>query len=314
MINGRLINILIIIITMYYNICAPKKYDKENKTCFSTEQLIEMAAAYNRYLTKSKFDPNKKQTFGNAELINIKSNKKYLLSELKKRFENICNGNEICITHQAFMNEIVKEMRDDIENNTFRANGPDDPKEWLSTSDIDNIMSQYEKIYPHFKFLGAVPLNCDELSFYSLSKLNFEKYFNSNINCIGTIFNLDRYGQPGSHWVALFIDISKGKIYFCDSNGKPPIDNIIQIINNFSQFYKNKTGIDAIYKYNNKSYQLDNSECGVYSCNFIIRILAGENFEDITNNALSFKEINSCRNVYFRNMPSKYNPHPKCDP
>lgn len=296
------------------NICAPKKYDAKNNTCFTLDQLVEMAKAYNRFLTKSKLNPYNKQTYGNANLIDIKSNKKYLLFELKKRFETVCNGDEVCITHQAFMNEIVGEMRDDIKNYTFRTVGPDNPKEWLSTGDINNIMLQYEKIYPDFKFFGAVPLNCDELNFCSLYNLNFEEHVNNNINNIGIIFNLDRYGQPGSHWVALFIDLPNGKIYYCDSNGKPPIDNIFQIIIQFEKYYKNKTGKNVVYKYNNKAYQKDGSECGIYSCNFIIRKLAGERFDDIINNALSFQEINSCRNVYFRNKPSKYNVHPKCDP
>jgi hypothetical protein len=299
---------------MNANICAPKKYDAENNTCFTLEQLIEIAGAYNRYLTKDKLNPIKKQALGNANIIDIKSDKKYLLNQLKKKFETVCNGDEICLTQQAFMNEIVKEMRDDIDNHTFRSNGPNDPKEWLSTFDINNVMSQYEKIYPHFKFFGAVPLNCDELAFCSLYKLNFQKYLADGITSIGIIFNLDKYGQSGSHWVALFIDISNGKTYFCDSNGKPPIDNIAQIISQFKQYHKNKTGNDVTYKYNTKPYQKDSSECGIYSCNFIIRKLAGESFDDIINNALTFQEINSCRNVYFRNAPSKFNPHPKCDP
>ncbi len=51
------------------------------------------------------------------------------------------------------MNEIVGEMRESILNDTFRAEGPASATEWLSTIDINNIMSQYEKVYPHFKFL-----------------------------------------------------------------------------------------------------------------------------------------------------------------
>ena len=65
---------------------------------------------------------------------------------------------------------------------------------------------------------------------------------------------------------------------------------------------------------NKNKYQRDKSECGVYSCNFIIRSLAGESFEEATNKFLDFKNINSCRNAYFSNRPSKYEPHELCDP
>lgn len=291
------------------NICAPKKYDDKNKTCFNLEQLIEIIRAYNRYVTRTNLNPGKNI---DTTLIPIKNDKLYLLKELKKRFEDVCDNDEVCMTKQAFMNEIIKEMKYDIENNIFRIYGPNDSKEWLSTTDIDGIMKQYENIYS-FKFLGAVPLDCDEYSFCSLYKINFEKYMKKNIDKIGIIFNLDRYGQPGSHWVALLIEIKNGEIYYCDSNGREPIDNIYKIIEEFNKYCK-KNKKEMIYKYNNKSYQKDGSECGVYSCNFLIRKLSGENFNDIINNPLKFQDINSCRNIYFRNKPSKYDPHKKCDP
>lgn len=294
---------------MYHN-CAPGRYDGSSDTCFSENQLMKMAEAYNKYVTKQKLGVNKNKLFGGVDIIAIKNDKKYLLQEFKKRFEKVCGSDEMCLTRQAFMNEIVGEMMSD----TFRPKGPHDPNEWLSTFDIDNIMTQYEKIYPKFKFMGAVPLNCDELHFCSLYKFDFENYYKNGIMHIATIFNLDRYGQPGSHWVALFIDIPKGEIYYCDSNGKPPIDNIFEIIKKFQQYYQSKNGRDVVFRYNNRSYQQDSSECGIYACNFIIRKLSGENFNDIISNALTFREINSCRNVYFNNRPSDHTPHPKCDP
>lgn len=297
--------------------CAPHRYDKKNNTCFSTNQLIEMAKAYNRYLTKNKLSPSNVVKSGNTNvdnfnLIKIENDKKYLLKEFKIRFDKVCGNNEACITKQSFMNELVAEMKNDFLSNTFRTEGPVSSTEWLSTIEINNIMKQYENIYSTFKFLGAVPLNCDEYSFCTLHKLNYNKC--TKKNKLGIIFNLDRVGQPGSHWVALYISVAEGKIYFCDSNGKPPIDNITKIINQFIKFYQNKTNKTPIYKYNTKSYQKDNSECGVYSCNFLIRILAEESFEDIVDNYLSFNQINSCRNVYFNNGKSKYQVHAKCDP
>lgn len=295
------------------NICAPNKYDSDNQTCFSLEQLVEMTKAYNRYITKNKLSPINDSHIKNFSIIKIKDDKPYLLKELLKRFKTVCQDNEICLTKQDFMNEIVKEMKDDIINNTFRPTGPTDPKEWLSTIDINNIMKQYEEIYPDFKFFGAVPLDCNELNFCPLYKLDYDKY-SKKYKKLAIIFNHDKYGQPGSHWVALYIDINHGKIYFCDSTGRPPINNINKIIEDFMKFYKKTYGSDADYQYNTKEYQTDGSECGIYSCNFIIRMLAGESFEDVIKNSLSFEQINSCRNVYFNNRPSKFQPNKKCDP
>lgn len=300
------------------NTCAPKKYDSKNDTCFTLDQLLELASAYNRHITKMKLKPNyetKRVTQANyIDPIKIKKNKSYLLGELLKRFENECGNDQYCITQQNFMNEIVKEMREDFDNKVFRYEGPKKSKEWLSTDDIDKVLIQYEDIYPNFKFLGAVPSNCSDLSFCQLHKLDYDDFLNNNLNQLGIIFNLDAYGQPGSHWVALYMDIKLGEIYFCDSNGHPPIDNIQRVIDQFIKYYEKKHNHEPLYKYNSNAYQTDNSECGIYSCNFIIRKLSGESFDSIVKNFLTFKQINACRNIYFRNKPSKYKPNNICDP
>lgn len=299
---------------MNANMCAPHQYDKENDTCFRIETLMELASGYNKYIYKKKLSPNQKNSSINEIFIKIKPEKKYLLQELKKRFEKICGDDQLCWTQQSFMNEVVKEMREEVLNNTFRPLGPNESTEWLDTTQINNLMKQYEKIYPHFLFLGAVPANCSQLSFCPLYKLNYDNLIKNGITQIASVMNLDRHGEPGSHWLALFIDIEKGEIYLCDSVGKSPKKEIEQTINDFILYYKNRTGKNPIYEYNKNPYQRDNSECGVYSSNFIIRKLSGESFNDIVSKSLKFEEINSCRNAYFRNGTSKYPIHSKCDP
>jgi len=294
--------------------CAPNRYNAKNDSCFGDREIIEMAKAYNRYVSKQKLSlkPNA-GNFDKMTLIDMSVTPDNLLRQLKERFDDVCGGDEQCITKQEFMNQIVlKEMREYIDE-SFRPIGPDDPKEWLSTDDINSIVHQYKKIYPKFYFVGAVPLDCNNLSFCPLFKFDFDKYLKSGIETLGVVYNLDKYGEPGSHWVALYVDIKGGEIYFCDSMGKKPIENINTVINEFLKYHKNRTGKDAIYKYNTKRYQRDGSECGVYSCNFIIRKLMGEDFDSIVENYLDFSSINSCRNLYFSNKPSKYKPNALCE-
>lgn len=297
---------------MNQNICAPGRYDAKNNTCFSIEQLVEMAKGYNRYISKNFLKPNSKSP-SKLELIKISENKPYLLREIKRRFDKECGDDEMCLTQQAFMNEIVKEMHDDILYETIRPPGPPGNTDWLSTTEIELVLKQYQNVYPNFEFVGAVPLDCNDLSFCQLYKLDFDKYLSRGKKYLGVVFNYDKHGQNGSHWVSLFIDL-KGEIDYCDSMGQAPIQNINTVINQFLDYYKKKNRRDAIYKSNSKPYQLDSSECGVYSCNFIIRRLAGESFEHVIKNSLNFEEINSCRNVYFSNGSSKYEVHKYCDP
>jgi len=301
---------------MTTSICAPTKFDVKNDTCFTEEQLIEMAKAYNLFMAKVKLSPLDRKINMNVDLIKLNGTitKKYLLSELKSRFESVCHGDEYCLTQQTFMNELVDEMYDDILEGTFRTMGPHKKREWLRTDNINDIMKQYESVYSDFKFLGAVPLDCNDYSHCSLHSINYKKYIKNGINKFGIIFNHDKFGKPGSHWVALYIDVTEGQINYCDSTGNNPIENINNVINTFNKFYESTYNTKPKLMINRLSYQTDSSECGVYACNFIIRRLGGESFDSIVKNSLSFEQINSCRNVYFRNQPSSYEPHPKCDP
>ena len=44
------------------NICAPRRYDITNDTCFTIDKLIEIAKAYNRYITINVLTPNTRET------------------------------------------------------------------------------------------------------------------------------------------------------------------------------------------------------------------------------------------------------------
>ena len=220
------------------NVCAPKKYDSKNDTCFTVEQLSEMANAFNRYVTKYKLNPEsgKNHKITDTSLITVKPDKSHLLKEVMSRFSKVCSGDEICLTQQAFMNEIVKEMNEDILYGTFRIAGPTKAKEWLSTVDIDGIMRQYENVYPDFKFMGAVPRNCDKVDFCSLFSADFAGDLKKGKERLGIVFNQDAFGESGSHWVALFIDIPKGQCYYCDSLGKKPVPDVVDYIDRFRAF------------------------------------------------------------------------------
>ena len=53
-------------------------------------------------------------------------------------------------------------------------------------------------------------------------------------------------------------------------------------------------------RFNRKQHQFKNSECGVYSMNFIIRLLNNETFDNIVDNVTDDVTMNACREKYFR--------------
>ena len=62
----------------------------------------------------------------------------------------------------------------------------------------------------------------------------------------------------------------------------------------------NRLGLRLEKKINTIEHQKKDSECGVYSLNYIISRLHGRTFEDITENIVRDNIMNSNRQKYFR--------------
>ena len=286
---------------------ASKSYD--NGSCYSLESLIRMSVAYNVKCHK----------MNQGTPIVIKDDKRYLLCQLTNALKDVCSD-QLCWMTQDF----IKELNDaEINTNTFRPKITQGRFDWLNTTNIVEVMSQYEHIYKDFKFMGAIPMDFDTIKDLKIRNMNFNKLKEDGINRLGFIFNLDKSWQSGSHWVALFADIVKNEIYYFDSYGTCPTPEVKTLVNRIATWcYKNNTNniitdsmIDGSFmsdkknyieqslktiKYNKIRHQFKNSECGVYSINFILRLLKGESFNHICENITTDDEVNKCRPVYYR--------------
>jgi hypothetical protein len=282
------------------NKCAPgKKYSEGS--CFTLDNLKKIAEEYNGK---------------HHDKISITSNKKQLLRDLNTKFqkEYECSDNDhVCWAGS----KLVKDIKDRDINYTFRPKGPAKQYEWLSTRDIESVMKQYEYSNKDFKFLGAMPSDFDELPIYGTTDLEFRQ-LEQYTPKIGAVINLDTHNQSGSHWVAFYANLRNNTIYYFDSFAKKPQRRINMFIRRllthmynkkhntkftvteFMKKYHNSKDYDI--RYNKIQHQFKNSECGVYSMNFIIRLLGGETFDEIVNNITNDDKMNSCRNTYFRNV------------
>jgi len=254
--------------------CAPGKEFKDG-SCFSLDDLLTLTKSYN-----SKHP---------SKMIDIKSNKKYLLKMLTKNMkEDYSCNDQVCWTQN------LPKLHRGITNYTFRPSGPSNSTEWLSTTDIEKVMLQYERKYKDFIFLGANPSDFMDLKYTKPAKFGFKYMKERGLNRLGMVINLDKHNQPGSHWVGLFANLSKKQIYFFDSFAKQPQQNIYNYIDKLKKYMG-----EYDYKYNTVRHQFKNTECGVYSMNFVIRLLHGETFNQITKNITKDDKMNDCRNAYF---------------
>jgi hypothetical protein len=287
--------------------CAPTK-EYKNGSCFEYDSLVKIAGAYNK-----KY----------SDKIRISKDKKDLVEQLEKKLKKECDD-QVCWLKHNFTREIL----DESMKNTFRPAGPTSKNAWLSTTDIDKVLEQYHEKYPNFMYLGTVPSDFERIPVLGFQDLDFDSLLKKGKYKLGMVINLDEHNQSGSHWVALYIDLKHSKVYFFDSFGKKPIKNIKLFINKVIRYlYKKEYGKEIPIKYLDKAikkfdrlskpvqealkkidiryntvqHQKANTECGVYSINFILRLLKGDSFDKIVNNPVRDDEMEECREKYFNN-------------
>lgn len=292
--------------------CAPgKKYT--NGSCFTAESLRKIVQNYNKR-NENKIDPNLP--------------KEKIVDELEKKLSDKCSD-QTCWLRLDFVKELDNE---DIETNTFRPKGPSKKYEWLSTTHINEVIEQYHNVHKDFLFLGAVPYDFEDLPVLGISDIKFDELKKQGKYKIGMVINLDEHYKNGSHWVALYADLNKNQIYFFDSLGRNPLKRIRKFINKITKYMyhkkyskdlpindiiekfrnknlitsnkhiKNLLGSGFDIRYNHIQHQFENSECGVYSINFILRLVEGETFDSIIHNIIKDEEMNDNRKIYFRNV------------
>lgn len=263
----------------------------ENGSCISLDLLLEMVNAYNK-------DCDTKNCKINIDKINKNNLKKELLGEFKNKLK-VCGDNQTCWINQKFVKNLNSNFKNHLQKNTFRPVGPDGKNEWLNTNHINDLVGQYENKYPDFKFFGAVAMDFDNVPQYGIKNADFNQLRKNGKTKFGFVMNLDEHWQSGSHWVSLYADTVKGEISYFDSYGYKPDNRIYSLVKRIGMSCR-ENGIEPRIKINKSRAQFKNSECGVYSANFIIRCLQGTNPVDIALDKVPDDNMVKCRKEYFR--------------
>lgn len=275
---------------MNKSICAPNQNNLDY-TCYTSASLAKLKYFWN------KRHPDKK----------IESNdSKEIWEHLKKYMNNICNK-EICWIKQKFISE---NLDNELLHYTFAPFAPDswnnNPSEWLSSIDINNVMKQYEHAYQSFEFIGPSPIDFDKHKLYGecvweeLCKFDLYDYIKNNKQKIGIIFNTDPHYKDGSHWISLFINIQKKFIYYFDSNGNNTPIEIKRLIKKINKQAKAINLNLNLMDNNNFKHQKGNTECGMYVLYFIIELLTDSKPPEYFNtHKISDNEVFKLRKIFF---------------
>jgi hypothetical protein len=177
---------------------------------------------------------------------------------------------------------------------------------WLSTTDIDAVMKQYEEAYPSYMYLGAVPIDFSAPDPYtegavekkkclynSFCHLKLDDLIRKGTKGIGAVFNLDPHFKNGSHWVGWYLDLVRKESNFFDSYGYKPHPMILRLMKSLT------LQMPFRLNYNARRFQRSNTECGMYSLYFLIKMIEGVPFKKFVKKAVPDSEMYKLRHVLF---------------
>ena len=255
--------------------CSPivKGKTVSENTCYTKDALMQIKDAYNK-------------NHGPEDQI-VETDPEKVYQILRSRLTQ-------CKTEDCWLDQIKNyRARQQLDDILFAPDQPSDwkenPTEWLSNFDIENVLRQYEIAYPQFKLLGPSSIDYDtklkeeggKCVWEDICRMELKDLQRRKKTKLGIVFNLDKHDQPGSHWVSMFVDLENKFIFYFDSalNDTPP--EITRLKNTIMrQGLELTPPIKFKYIVNTREHQKSNTECGMYSLYFIISMLTGKPPED----------------------------------
>ena len=267
--------------------CSPKQPgDKLPFSCYTSDALNKIKNIWNIRHTDEQIKTDSPRE---------------IWEQLRKHMADTCDSESCWLRHQCIKHKIDKSLLGGMFAPISPENWKSNPQEWLTTVDIQKVMSQWEKADDKFIFMGPSPIDYDFHKMYNecvwedICKFNIKDIIKRGKTKVGLIFNLDKHNQSGSHWVAIYIDIKKNEIYFFDSYGDP----IPSRLHKFCKDVKEQANGSYKILINKKTHQHSNSECGMYSMYFIIQLINGVSFETFQTERVPDERMLQLRKEYF---------------
>ena len=326
-----------LIIKMIKNNCSPNRSNNDG-SCFKKTELNNMLNVIEKFNPDVKFDlkdnSSKKQLWNSVRigLSKIANPDDWKKCNNEECWPSLCikkNGKKCTIKffdlfenkEEAFemMMFVFKPKKPEGELKSTSGSTVSDV--WLSTFDIVFVLKQYEKVYDNFIFFGPIPgdtLDCFKNKNWcktttdpflkEFKKIDFKNLKKNGKTKIGISINLDDHDGPGTHWVAMFIDLEINTIEYFDSYG---LDKIACNSNKFTIKFETPKKIKGLIEHFSEKYNLtskinryrhqySDSQCGIYSIYFIVERLAGKSFEEITEKCIPDSKMKKYRNIFYR--------------
>ena len=273
--------------------CSPKPKGEINQfSCYTNKHLYRLRDLWNAR------HPDVKIT---------SSSPKEIHRFISETLSGVCNKESCWIRQRSVFGPVESDLSDSFAPES-PAEWKKNPNEWLSSIDIMNVMKQYEKAYKCFDFIGPSPIDFDTRKLYGecvwdeLCNFSLSEQIKNGKTKVGIIFNTDPHNKPGQHWISMFVNIKKRKIFFFDSTGDKPASQIMVLVDRIKE-----QGLSMSPKLNFQfdsnegiEHQYGNTECGIYSLYFIVHMLEDKmTAHYLKTHILKDEYMNKFRHIYF---------------
>ena len=291
--------------------CAPGR-GRHGGTCFTPAELRRIATAWNK---------------GHADQAPIATHPRRsggaLWHDIDAKMRAECT-NEYCWTQRPTLTRHDPAVGGALAAASFRPAAPAswraNPNEWLSTTDIQTVLAQYEHAHPGFKFVGAVPVDfaspadhggMGQCVVQELCAVDVQRWADRDVRQLGIVFNMDAHDEPGSHWTSLYADFDANLVLYYDSFGDRPPPEVQSLMDTLAVQLEARHGVPATVRANETRHQFHNTECGVYSIYFVAQMLehrqagfgtALDAYASYVSDGLNDKQMNRYRRVFFRTL------------
>jgi hypothetical protein len=237
--------------------------------------------------------------------INKEINKEINLidSYLKIRENNNCDD-DICLI-KIIENKIPEQLKNIINKNideNFKPIGPANSKKWFNNDNIDHTFYHMELAYPEYIHIPYQMIDFNKFD-NPLNNLNVKELLDNGKKMTGCVLNTDVSTGIGLHWFCVFIDMRDIKnvtIEFFNSSGNLPRPSVHEwMIKMENQFSNLNIKCKRVIVSKNR-HQKSDTECGPYSCYFIIQRIQNTPYNVFLENRIPDEKMYEIRKSLFR--------------
>lgn len=318
--------------------CAPATINnyKKRGSCLSFSELKTLAVSYNK-IVDGNSSKSELQSPMPIPLSSFKSFK-MLYNALNERFLPVCGDKqEHCWIEQDMFKSSQTHKSIDLYKSLCKRFRPLMNRSWiknrqelLETYDILRVMKQYDEFYSDFAFLGVFPIDFmkknDDTSQCVVNRIcqfDLDDFLKKGIKQFGAVLNFDPHDQPGSHWVAFYMNFdekdSRYGFFYYDSYATiepQEVRSFFEIAQRqFIKMHKDENTFEQeyqkspfVFKRNQYHHQYKDTECGMFSIIFLILCL--ENPKTTINITLKNKLFPKCDDMINKNRDTIYRKHP----